>query len=119
MRIRIFYFQNEEEKKMQEQKTDSTGNDANSTIQKIRVKTAFGTLIASKSENPDNPGIYICIEQTDKDGDMYEQDIVLVEDTAGSPIEGFCALRVVTWEDMNSEDYTRVVQLSEKRGESP
>ena len=102
---------------MQNHKTDSTDKDSSEKTQQIRVRTAFGALIASKSENPDYPGIYICIEKTDENGDMYEQDIVLVEDI---PNEGSRSLRVVTWEDMNSEDYTRIASLSEKRkDESP
>jgi hypothetical protein len=111
--IPAFLFMRQEEKKLHEKKTNSS--DITEKTQQIRVETSFGTLIASAAQNSDYPGIYICIELPDGNGGMYEQDIVLVEDTPDNPGQGSRALRVAIWEDVNSESDTQTITLLENR----
>ena len=80
----------------------------------INVPTRFGMLIVRKASGTESgcPGIYVCLEQVDEAGVVHEQDIVLVEDTPDLPTEGNRSLRVLSWEDTFSDDYTRMCTLA-------
>lgn len=73
------------------------GNTGVGAAEKLEVKTAFGTIVAEKSLDPDNPGIFLTLKTEDD-----EVTLALAEATNQS------VLRVLVWsnpKNLSEEDY--------------
>lgn len=71
----------------------------------IGLKVKGGELIATKSCDPDYPGIDIEFIQDNDNGSDLSRPRVLFE----LPNDG--KLRVLVWADKNSEDYTHEIEF--------
>ena len=66
-----------------------------------------GNLVATKSSDPDYPGIDVEFIPTTDNGENLSRPRVLIE----WPNQTNGSLRALIWDDPNSEDYTREVIL--------
>lgn len=82
------------------------------TLGQIVVNTSKGQIIATQAGDVDYPGIFIDFQ---KKGDTYTRPVCLAEKTPdlackdGTTEKG--QVRLLIWEDPNSEDYTTEVIL--------
>lgn len=76
--------------------------------QKIIVKIQGGHLVATKSQDPDYPGIDVEFVPDSDNGGYASRPRVLFE----KPVEDG-ELRALVWDDKNSEDYTNEIIFEE------
>ena len=78
--------------------------------QKIVVKIQGGYLVATESLDPEYPGIDVEFISDSDNGGYASRPRILFE----KPVEGG-ELRVLIWNDKNSEDYTKEIIFEEQR----
>jgi len=83
---------------------------------KIEISTIFGNLIAELSGDPAYPGINICVERADEEGNKYNKQLALVEATPNIPTEGEHSLRLLVWNG-DEEDFTDSFTFLETRSD--
>ena len=76
--------------------------------QKIIVKIQGGHRVATKSQDPDYPGIDVEFVSDSDNGEYASRPRVLFE----KPVEDG-ELRALVWDDKNSEDYTNEIIFEE------
>ena len=80
----------------------------NAETETISVETKLGKLIASKSTDPNHPGIYIDLR---RNGISYDAPLILTEyaddEAPGDTVDPKIVARC--WDDVQREDYTTAI----------
>lgn len=77
----------------------------------VRAHTPFGMLFAEAAGEPDHPGIHLCISKRSPDGELYEQQLALVETVPSADGTSGTSLRLLAWTDPENESYTHAYTL--------
>lgn len=75
------------------------------SVKTLQVRVDGGYLVATICSDPDYPGIDVEFVADDDNGEKASRPRVLFEKPLGD------VLRVLVWNDQNSEDYSEEIQM--------
>ncbi len=72
-------------------------------MERLKVKTPFGTLVAEPTSDPNYPGIWVSLVE-EKDGEEVEKTLALVE--THDYQDGTGSIRLLAYRDLDDDDFT-------------